>query len=71
MVNITLVPTAAGFLYLEVVLDAVSRKPNAERQSEIVGWVATGYAELVLPEPPAPEAPAPKPSGLFGRMRGR
>ncbi|MBC7433052.1 MAG: hypothetical protein H7345_13380 [Rubritepida sp.] len=35
---ITYVPTAAGFLYLAVVLDAWSRNPDAERQSEIVGW---------------------------------
>ena len=50
VVNITLVPKAAGFLYLEVVLDAGSRKPDAERQSEIVGWSMAHHlrTELVL-----------------------
>ena len=40
----------AGFLYLAVVLDAWSRKPDAERQSEIVGWSMANHlrAELVL-----------------------
>ena len=33
--------------------------------------LVSGYAELVLPEPPAPEVPPQKPGGLFGRMRGR
>ena len=33
--------------------------------------LATGYAEFVPPPAPEPEAPPPKPSGLFGRMRGR
>jgi len=44
------VPTAAGFLYLAVVLDAWSRKPDAERQSEIVGWAMANHlrAELVV-----------------------
>ena len=35
--DITFVPSAAGFLYLVVVLDAWSRKPGAERTSEVVG----------------------------------
>jgi putative transposase len=48
--DITYVPTAVGFLYLAVVLDAWSRKPDAERQSEIVGWSMATHlrAELVL-----------------------
>ena len=48
--DITYVPTVAGFLYLAVVLDAWSRKPDAERQSEIVGWSMANHlrAELVL-----------------------
>ena len=33
--------------------------------------LATGYAEFVPPAAPEPEAPPPKPTGLFGRMRGR
>lgn len=43
-------PTTAGFLYLAVVLDAWSRKPDAERQSEIVGWSMANHlrAELVV-----------------------
>ena len=48
MVNITLVPKAAGFLYLEVVLDAGSRKPDAERQSEIVGWSIANHLRTWL-----------------------
>ena len=46
----TFVPTATGFLYLAVVLDAWSRKPDAERQSEIVGWAMANRlrTELVL-----------------------
>ena len=48
--DITFVPTATGFLYLAVVLDAWSRKPDAERQSEIVGWAMANHlrAELVV-----------------------
>ena len=48
--DITFVPTATGFLYLAVVLDAWSRKPDAERRSEIVGWSMANHlrAELVL-----------------------
>jgi len=50
--DITYVLTATGFLYLAVVLDAWSRKPDAERQSEIVGWSMANHlrAELVLAE---------------------
>jgi len=33
--DVMFIPTAAGFLYLAVVLDAWSRKPDAERQSEL------------------------------------
>jgi len=48
--DMTYLPTAAGFLYLAVVLDAWSRKPDAERPSEIVGWSMASHlrAELVL-----------------------
>ena len=48
--DITYLPTAAGFLYLAVVLDVWSRKPDAERQSEVVGWSMANHlrAELVL-----------------------
>jgi len=48
--DITFVPTATGFLFLAVVLDAWSRKPDAERQSEIVGWSMANHlrAELVV-----------------------
>ena len=48
--DITYVPTAAGFMYLAIVLDAWSRKPDAERQSEIVGWSMANHlrTELVL-----------------------
>ncbi len=48
--DITYVPTAAGFLYLAIVLEAWSRKPDAERQSEIVGWSKANHlrAELLL-----------------------
>lgn len=33
--------------------------------------LATGYAEPVSAPAPEPDAPPPKPAGLFGRMRGR
>jgi len=48
--DVTFVPTAAGFLCLAVVLDAWSRKPDAERQSEIVGRSMANHlrAELVV-----------------------
>ena len=48
--DITFTPTAAGFLHLAVVLNAWSRKPDAERQSEIVGWSMANHlrAELVV-----------------------
>ena len=43
-------------------------------EQDVVDFVnahlATGHAEAVAAEPPAPTEP-PKPSGLFGRMRGR
>lgn len=55
-------------------LDEIAAASGVSRD-EVADFVnanlATGYAELVLPEPPAPEEPAPKPGGLFGRMRGR
>lgn len=55
-------------------LDEIGAASGVSRE-EVADFVnanlATGYAELVLPEPPAPEQPPPKPSGLFGRMRGR
>ena len=48
--DITFVPSATGVLYLAVVLDAWSRKPDAKRQSEVVGWAMANHlrAELVL-----------------------
>ena len=48
--DIAFVSTATGFLHLAAVLDAWSRKPNAERQSEVVGWAMTDHlrAELAL-----------------------
>ncbi len=48
--DITYLPTATGFLYLAVVLDVWSRKPDAERQSEVVGWSIANHlrADLVL-----------------------
>jgi len=48
--DITFIPTTAGFLHLAVVLDAWSRKPDAERQSEIVGWSMANHlrTELVV-----------------------
>jgi len=48
--DITYIPTATGFLYLAVVLDVWSRKPDAARQSVIVGWSMANHlrAELVL-----------------------
>lgn len=54
-------------------LDDVAAASGVDR-SEVADFVnanlATGYAELVLPPGPEPDLPA-KPSGLFGRMRGR
>ena len=40
----------AGLLYLAVVLDVWSRKPDAQRQSEVVGWAMANHlrTELVL-----------------------
>jgi len=48
--DITFVPTTSGVLYLAVVLDAWSRKPDAECQSETVGWAMANHlrAELVV-----------------------
>ncbi len=55
-------------------LDEIGAASGVSRE-EVADFVnanlATGYAELVLPEPPAPEEPPSKPGGLFGRMRGR
>ena len=47
--DITFVLMAAGFLYLVVVLDAWSRKPDAERQSEVVGWSLQAASRPVPP----------------------
>ena len=42
---------------------------------EVAGFInahlATGHAEAVAGEPSPPHEPPSKPSGLFGRMRGR
>ena len=56
-------------------VDEVAAASGVSRE-EVADFVnanlATGYAEQVLPAPPEPEAPAPKPAGgLFGRIRGR
>jgi len=36
--DLTYVAISGGFVYLAAILDAWSRKPNAERQSEVVGY---------------------------------
>ncbi len=55
-------------------LDEVAAASGVQR-GDVADFVnanlVSGYAELVLPEPPAPEEPPPKPGGLFGRIRGR
>ncbi len=38
LADMTYIATGEGWLYLAAVLDLFSRKPDAERQSEIVGW---------------------------------
>lgn len=50
---------------------AASGVPREDVADFVNASLASGYAELVLPEPPAPEEPPPKQGGLFGRMRGR
>ena len=55
-------------------LDEVTAASGVDR-ADIADFVnanlATGYAELVQPQGPEPEAPAKPSGGLFGRMRGR
>lgn len=55
-------------------LDEIAAASGVDR-ADIADFVnanlATGYAELVLPTAPEPEAPAKPGGGLFGRMRGR
>ncbi len=55
-------------------LDEVAAASGVDR-AEIADFInanlATGYAELVLPPAPEPEAPAKPGGSLFGRMRGR
>lgn len=55
-------------------LDEIAAASGVDR-ADIADFVnanlATGYAELVLPEAPEPEPPAKPSGGLFGRMRGR
>lgn len=48
---------------------AASGVPREDVADFVNASLASGYAELVVPEPPAPEEPPPKPGGLFGRMR--
>ena len=38
LANTTYITTGEGWLCLAAILDLFSRKPDAERQSEIVGW---------------------------------
>ena len=38
LADTTYLSTGEGWLYLAAVLDLATRKPDAERQSEIVGW---------------------------------
>ena len=56
--DITYLPTATGFLYLAVVLDVWSRKPDAERQSEVVGWSRANRFAVSQGEPSAGRAGA-------------
>lgn len=55
-------------------LDEVAAASGVQRE-DVADFVnanlVSGYAELVLPEPPVAEEPPQKPGGLFGRMRGR
>ena len=55
-------------------LDEVAAASGVQRE-DVADFVnanlSSGYAELVVPEPPAPEEPPPKSGGLFGRMRSR
>jgi len=46
--DITYVRPAEAFIYLAVVLDAFSRKPDAERQSEVVGWAMADHLRASL-----------------------
>ena len=46
--NNAFVPTATGFPHPAVVLDAWSRKPDAERQSEVVGWAMAKHLRTGL-----------------------
>ncbi len=50
---------------------AASGVPREDVADFVNANLASGYAELVLPEPPAPEEPLSKAGGMFGRMRGR
>ena len=34
----TFIPTGEGWLYRAAIMDLHTRKPDAERQSEVVGW---------------------------------
>lgn len=65
---------ATGMMKGPATLDEIAAASGVSRE-EVADFVnanlATGYAEFVPPEPPEPEAPAAKPTGLFGRMRGR
>ena len=38
LADLTYIPTGEGWLYLAAIMDLHTRKPDAERQSEIVGW---------------------------------
>jgi len=46
--DLTYVRLAEAFIYLAVVLDAFSRKPDAERQSEAVGWAVADHLRASL-----------------------
>lgn len=51
--DVTFVSTATGVLCLAVVLGARSRKPDAERQSEVVGWSRANRFAASQGQPPA------------------
>ena len=35
---LTYIPTGEGWLYMAAIMDLHTRKPDVERQSEVVGW---------------------------------
>ena len=47
LADLTYIATGEGWLYVAAIMDLHTRKPDAERQSEIVGWSMRDHREAI------------------------